>query len=102
MSNDERSRRTKAEVYGFVGKYPDFMIKGFPPCSTADPELYFPEKGSGGQGIIEIKMAKRICSSCPYKAECLSWAVANDEIGIWGGTTQKERRALRRQRRLAS
>lgn len=100
--NDERARRTHNEVHGFVGRYPDFMIEGYPPCSTTDPEIYFPDKGNAGQGLAEIKMAKRICNSCPYKIECLSWAVANDEIGIWGGTTQKERRVLRRQRRLAS
>jgi WhiB family redox-sensing transcriptional regulator len=99
---EQRIRKTQVEVRGFIGRYPDFMQNGHPPCSEVDPELYFPDKGNSSGSPKDVAVAKKICKTCPYLAECLSWAVANDEIGIWGGTTQKDRRSLRRQRRLAS
>jgi WhiB family redox-sensing transcriptional regulator len=99
---EQRNRRTQVEVRGFVGRYPDFVRDGSPPCAEIDPELYFPDKGCSNTSLRDIAVAKKVCKTCPYISECLSWAVANDEIGIWGGTTQKERRGLRRQRRLAS
>ena len=83
----------------FVGRYPDFMTQGTPPCAQMDPEMYFPEKGGAGATQYEFKMAKKICGTCMYKVECLNWAVNNDERGIWGGTTERERRGLRKKRR---
>jgi WhiB family transcriptional regulator, redox-sensing transcriptional regulator len=99
---EQRIRSTQVEVHGFIGRYPDFVRYGNPPCAEVDPELYFPDKGCSNTSPKDIAIAKKICKTCPYMAECLAWAVANDEIGIWGGTTQKDRRVLRRQRRLAS
>jgi WhiB family redox-sensing transcriptional regulator len=76
-------------------RFPMFYDKGVAPCATADPEAFFPEREKGSPHS-EIRMAKTICRSCPYKQECLEWAVSNSETGIWGGTTAQERRALRR------
>jgi len=76
--------------------YPVFIDHGVPVCATTDPEIFFPEKGAKGQSLYIISAARRMCSTCPYKKPCLEWAVVNDEMGIWGGTTQKERRVHRR------
>jgi WhiB family redox-sensing transcriptional regulator len=74
-------------------KFPEFVEHGSPPCSQVDPEAYFPESG---QGITpEARIAKRICKACPYIDPCLEWAVENNELGIWGGTTAFERRGIR-------
>lgn len=60
-------------------------------CAQTDPELFFPEKGGA------IRAAKRICAGCPVRAECLADALAHDErFGVWGGLSERERRALRR------
>jgi WhiB family redox-sensing transcriptional regulator len=40
--------------------------------------------------------AYEICRWCPVKADCLEYAIVNNEIGIWGGTTDQERRRMRR------
>ena len=51
---------------------------------------------------IEIftRDAKRVCSGCSVRAECLEFALANDErFGIWGGLSERERRRLRLQQR---
>jgi len=76
--------------------YPVFEDHGIPVCATTDPEIFFPEKGAKGQSLYIVNAARRICNTCPYKNPCLEWAVVHDEMGIWGGTTQKERRVHRR------
>jgi WhiB family redox-sensing transcriptional regulator len=63
-------------------------------CAETDPEAFFPEKGGS------TREAKRVCSGCSVRAECLEFALANDErFGIWGGLSERERRRLRLQRR---
>ena len=60
-------------------------------CLQADPEAFYPEKGGSSRA------AKRVCHTCPVQAECLSYALANDErFGIWGGMSERERRQLKR------
>jgi WhiB family redox-sensing transcriptional regulator len=60
-------------------------------CSQTDPEAFFPEKGGS------TRDAKRICSGCEVKAECLEYALENDErFGIWGGLSERERRKLKK------
>lgn len=65
-----------------------WMLEGL--CAQVDPDLWFPEKG-GTTGD-----AKRICMKCPVRADCLEYALAHDErFGIWGGLSERERRALK-------
>lgn len=62
-------------------------------CAQADPEVFFPAPGGRGG-----EPARRICRQCPVTAECLEVALsrpAHSDEGIWGGTTPKERRAIR-------
>jgi WhiB family redox-sensing transcriptional regulator len=60
-------------------------------CAQTDPEAFFPEKGGS------TREAKRICSGCEVRAECLDYALGHDErFGIWGGLSERERRRLRR------
>lgn len=48
-------------------------------CAQTDPEAFFPEKGGS------TREAKRICSGCEVRAECLEYALAADErFGVWG------------------
>lgn len=62
-------------------------------CAQTDPEAFFPEKGDSNRD------AKRICARCDVKAECLEWALDNDErYGVWGGLSENERKKLRRNR----
>lgn len=64
-------------------------------CAQTDPEAFFPEKGGS------TREAKRICDSCEVRAECLEYALANDErFGIWGGYSERERRRLKQRRAL--
>ena len=60
-------------------------------CAQTDPESFFPEKGGS------TREAKKVCSGCLVRAECLEYALADDErFGIWGGMSERERRRLKR------
>jgi WhiB family redox-sensing transcriptional regulator len=64
-------------------------------CRDADPDLFFPI-GSSGPGLRQIAEAKAICALCPVITDCLSYALATgQDAGVWGGTTEQERQALR-------
>lgn len=65
-------------------------------CRDSNPDLFFPI-GSTGAAIEQIEAAKAVCSSCPAHVECLEFALAtNQEAGVWGGTTEEDRRRLRK------
>ena len=66
-------------------------------CAGADPSVFFPEHGRAAT------QAKQICAGCPVRADCLDFALASHErFGIYGGLTEKERRAEARRRRQAA
>jgi WhiB family transcriptional regulator, redox-sensing transcriptional regulator len=60
-------------------------------CAETDPEAFFPEKGGS------VREAKKVCRSCEVTAECLEYALENDErFGVWGGLSERERRRIGR------
>jgi WhiB family redox-sensing transcriptional regulator len=62
-------------------------------CKDKDPELFFVT------GAQDKKQAKRICRECEVREDCLQEAVDMQlDHGIWGGLTERERRAIRRKR----
>jgi WhiB family transcriptional regulator, redox-sensing transcriptional regulator len=66
-------------------------------CVSVDPELFFPISESG-PSRRQVAQAKEICATCPVLRSCLQYAVGRGHLtGIWGGTTEEERQALRRQ-----
>lgn len=72
--------------YGFF--HPDAA------CRTADTDLFYPPVGAPRT----CTAALLICASCPQACRdaCLAYAVANNEPGIWGGTTARQRKEIRR------
>ncbi|MFD7677404.1 WhiB family transcriptional regulator [Streptomyces sp. NPDC060187] len=62
----------------------------------ADPDLFFPV-GRDGPTLVQIDQAKVVCRRCPVTEQCLALALRMGQVqGIWGGTTEAERRALHR------
>ena len=65
-------------------------------CRDTDPDLFFPV-GTTGPAIEQIENAKAVCRECPSQAPCLEFALAtNQDSGVWGGTSEEERRKLRK------
>jgi WhiB family redox-sensing transcriptional regulator len=61
-------------------------------CRATDPDELFV------QGAAQNR-AKVICQACPIRTECLADALDDRiEFGVWGGMTERERRALLRRR----
>lgn len=63
-------------------------------CRDTDPEVFFPPAGSKGLA------AKQVCWRCPVKSECLDYALADPYlIGVWGGTSDYQRKQWHNQRK---
>ena len=61
-------------------------------CNDVDPDELFVTGAAQNR-------AKAVCLTCPVRSECLSDALDNRvEFGVWGGMTERERRALLRRR----
>ena len=48
------------------------------------------------------RAAKAVCDECPVRGTCLEHALGREKEGVWGGSTERERRRIIRQRRRAS
>ena len=78
-------RRTLAAPTRFAARWRELAA-----CRGADLDLFFPERGESADS------ARRICAACPVRQSCLDYAITNRIVhGIWGGLTERERRALR-------
>lgn len=65
-------------------------------CRGIDPDLFYPERGES------TAEAKAVCKECPVRTECGEYALEiGEKFGIWGGMSERERRRIRRERRLA-
>jgi WhiB family redox-sensing transcriptional regulator len=65
-------------------------------CRGLDAALFFPTRGEW------TRAAREVCGGCPVRAECLEHALdAGEKFGIWGGKTERQRRAMRRARQRA-
>jgi WhiB family transcriptional regulator, redox-sensing transcriptional regulator len=63
-------------------------------CQSADPDLFFPV-AAGSSGLSDIATAKAVCATCVIKRRCLEYALdTRQEHGVWGGTSEDERRAI--------
>ena len=66
-------------------------------CRGVDPDLFFPSRGDSGREALAV------CAECPVQPQCLQYALDNGErLGIWGGTTGKQRRKMRRPRKACA
>ncbi len=77
-------------------------------CLHYDPELFHPLSERGAVAEAQIAEAKAVCAVCPVRVECLAHALGINEAkrgypvqGIWGGTSESERRGLTRRDVLA-
>ncbi len=79
----------RAVVADLIGNMPEWQERAL--CAQTDPEAFFPEKGGS------TREAKRICTRCEVRTDCLEYALGNEErFGIWGGLSERERRKLKR------
>lgn len=63
-------------------------------CATRPADTCFPTSTAR-----QARIAVEVCGPCPVSADCLAHALSSPTAveGVWGGTTEAERRALRKQ-----
>ena len=63
----------------------------FAACRDATAEWFFPQDEASRRRRLAV------CARCPVRVECLDYALeAREVFGVWGGMTERRRRALRR------
>ncbi len=78
-------RRSLAAPARFAARWRELAA-----CRGADLEVFFPGRGESAES------ARQVCAACPVRQPCLDYAISNRIAhGIWGGLTERERRALR-------
>lgn len=66
--------------------------QGMGECRSVADDTWFPETGQPGLRAAAVNR----CGFCPVRRSCLAHALAEGEdYGIWGGTTDVQRDALR-------
>lgn len=75
---------------------PNLLWRSDASCRGTSPELFFPV-GTTGLAVDQIAEAKAVCMACPSQVPCLQFALlTNQDSGVWGATSEEERRTLRR------
>jgi len=65
-------------------------------CTSLSPDTFFPNDSVG------VAAAQRVCAGCDVKAPCLEYALVNHLAhGVWGGTSERQRLRLQRNRRAS-
>lgn len=68
-------------------------------CRDEDPELFHPV-GHSGPAVLQAMEAKAVCRRCPVMDACNQWNVqAGTKFGVWGGTSEDDRRRTSRRGR---
>jgi len=68
-----------------------------------DTDLFFPPDNPGrpkrGAGVLgeaeRVRRARAVCLRCDVRSRCLQFALSNNLTGVWGATTDADRRYLR-------
>jgi WhiB family redox-sensing transcriptional regulator len=64
-------------------------------CRDTETDLFFPI-GRSNRTASQEAMAKLVCQRCEVASDCLAFALSHDcAYGVFGGTTEQERRAIR-------
>lgn len=68
-----------------------------PPCRELGTEAFYPDLyDSKSYTPAALKVLRETCGRCEYQNDCLIWALKHEGHGVWAGTTDLERRSLRK------
>lgn len=67
----------------------------YAPCRGMATAIFFPERGH------PTELAKAVCNGCPFRQACLDYVLALPRAtpGVWGGTSERQRRTMPRTRK---
>lgn len=69
--------------------------RAFRRCRNVDPNMFFDE--------MREAEAVAFCDDCPVRSDCLEYALKHETVheengGVWGGYTFRQRRSIKRRR----
>lgn len=80
--------RELPELSDFMDR-PQWMAEAS--CRDEPPDVFFPVLGGS------YRRAREVCDGCSVRADCLSYALDDEDlVGWWGGTSDRERQRMRR------
>jgi hypothetical protein len=82
-----------AAVFAAAPIEPDWSWTLLAACRGQATQLWFPERGESSRVPLSI------CARCPVRRPCLDYAVTHERVGVWGGTSERQRRVIRRRAR---
>lgn len=81
--------------------FPDF--DGTQNCAGKDVEDFYrptydksPTKAEIDKDYRKELKAMQVCQGCAFWFPCQEWGIANEEFGVWGGTSEQQRRSIRK------
>jgi WhiB family redox-sensing transcriptional regulator len=100
MSTDDQRREQQAADLDDLARVPDEVLSELVArrglclweITSGDPPAW------SGQGPPDRELAARLCAGCPVRLECLEFELRTagaDTVGVWGGLSEDDRRALR-------
>ncbi|MCC5951319.1 MAG: WhiB family transcriptional regulator [Acidimicrobiia bacterium] len=73
--------------------------RGKAACRGLDPTIFYPDPELDEEALP----AKEVCGECAVREPCLEYALGfREKDGVWGGSTERERRRIIRQRRRSA
>lgn len=76
----------------------EFMQEGACKIEGTRPDIFFADTGRSLEDRFAVQEAKMVCMRCQVQVDCLEYAMAGKEHGVWGGLTTDERTVLRSKR----
>lgn len=67
-------------------------------CTGIGTEVFYSPEYAQNQ--VPFETLARVCNPCPVRSECLNHAVKHEEFGYWGGRSERQIRAIRREKRI--
>lgn len=88
---DGRAKRSTPDVHLVREPAREAKLPDGPACASEDPEIFYPLPTDRKANLLALA----VCKMCVIREECLEKALAYPEFyGVWGGTTEIERRRL--------
>jgi WhiB family redox-sensing transcriptional regulator len=91
-STDRDSLAAMLDIFDAIK---DNAWKSMGNCITSDPDAFFPASSQQPNNALAL------CVDCPVKEECLA-AGMQERYGVWGGTTENDRKKMRREMNVAT